>query len=159
MMNYFTLITHFMVHRQEVRFFNLTVGAVRLFGWLIFLLSLPAFVQAADPTPDPELKIKEPVTVTGLVTSSEDGQPLLGATVAVSGTDRGAFTDDEGRYSIEVESDGALAFSYLDHETQVVQVEGRTEINVVMAPKAKVLDAVIIIGYGANPIRPAPLPK
>ena len=55
-------------------------------------------------------------TVTGTVTSQDDGMPLPGATVIVVGTTTGTQTDFDGNYILEnVPSDGTLRFSYPFH--------------------------------------------
>jgi len=123
---------------------------MRLFGLGIFLIGFSALLPATGPDSTPFPEFKAPITVKGIVTSSDDGEPLLGATVAISGTDQGTFTDREGRFSIEVESDATLAISYIGFKTQLVPVDGRTSIEVKMVPEDEEIDEVVIIGYGSQ---------
>ena len=90
-------------------------------------------------------------TVTGRVTSGDDGSPLVGVTVTGQGSTRGALTDDNGDYSVTL-ADGttALQFSYIGYETQVVEINGRSVINVVMAVSVNSLDEVVVVGYGTQ---------
>lgn len=80
----------------------------------------------------------------------EDGIPLPGASILIDGTTIGTTTGLEGRYIIDVEEDGVLVISYVGFVTQRVQVEGRSQINIVMIESESFLDEVIIIGYGTE---------
>ena len=89
-------------------------------------------------------------TVTGTVTSGEDGRPLAGATVLVQGTTRGALTGDDGKYSIEVDdpSNAVLIVSYLGHRTATVAVNGRSTVDVSLDVDYAQLEEVVVTGYG-----------
>lgn len=137
-----------MVMTKEIGFSNLLSKSIWLLGFMVILCSSPHSLQASAVNLDVASEALAPITVSGTVTSSEDGQPLPGATVAVSGTTTGAYTDSEGRFSIEVEPDASLAISYIGFTTQIIPVDGRKTINVVMVPQA--IDDVVIIGYGTQ---------
>ena len=87
-------------------------------------------------------------TITGTVTSSDDGQPIPFATVQVKGTSNGAYTDDNGKYSIEAPSNGVLLFTTIGFTDQEVSINGRAVINVSLAPDAVALDETIVVAYG-----------
>lgn len=89
-------------------------------------------------------------TITGLITSAEDGSPLPGVTVVVSGrTDIGTATDINGRYSIRVPAGSqALEFSFVGMETQAVAIGASNVMNVVMQPSAVLLDELVITALG-----------
>jgi len=88
-------------------------------------------------------------TVTGVVTDAETDEPLTGVTVVVQGTTVGASTDIDGRYEIEVPEDrNTLEFSFVGYETITEDIDGRTEINVVMGEDLQLLDDVVVTGYG-----------
>ncbi|MEL7428332.1 MAG: TonB-dependent receptor plug domain-containing protein, partial [Bacteroidota bacterium] len=89
-------------------------------------------------------------TVTGKVTSSNNGTPLAGATVLVQGTNTGAFTDENGEYTVNVKSDGVLIFRYVGHENLEEAVNGRSTINVTLQASEKTLDEVVVTGYGTQ---------
>lgn len=101
---------------------------------LTTVLSLGAFAQTT--------------TVSGVITSSEDGEPLIGATVKVKGTTVGTTTDIDGNYTIKVDANGTLQFSYMGYEGVDRQVKGQSTINVVMDPQQDLLDEVVVVGYG-----------
>ncbi|MDX1328650.1 MAG: carboxypeptidase-like regulatory domain-containing protein, partial [Arenibacter sp.] len=88
-------------------------------------------------------------TVTGNVTSSEDGMPLPGVSIVLKGTSQGVSSDFDGNYSINVPNgNGTLVYSYLGFETQEVAVNGKTSINIALAPGAQALDEVVVTALG-----------
>ncbi len=92
--------------------------------------------------------VAQTMTVTGRVTSSEDGEPLIGATVKVKGTTNGVTTDIDGAYTIKVDPNGTLQYSYVGYEAVDRHVKGLSEINIVMNPQQDLLDEVVVVGYG-----------
>ncbi len=80
----------------------------------------------------------------------ETGEPLIGATVMVVGIPGGTATDFDGNYSINVPDikKNELRFSYVGMDQQVVKVNSRKEINVVLKSSANSLDEVVVVGYG-----------
>ncbi|WP_149304797.1 SusC/RagA family TonB-linked outer membrane protein [Pareuzebyella sediminis] len=97
----------------------------------------PAFAQNGD------------ATVTGSVTSVEDGMPLPGVTIVLKGTNTGVTTDFDGDYSIQVgNGEGILVFSYLGFETLEIAVNGRSSIDVAMEPGTQALDEVVVTALG-----------
>ena len=85
--------------------------------------------------------------VRGTVTD-EAGEPVIGATVKVQGSNEGAITDFEGNYSVKAASNATLSFSYVGYVPQEVNVGGRSTINVTMAEDNTTLNDVVVIGYG-----------
>lgn len=85
--------------------------------------------------------------ISGYVTT-ENGEPVLGATVAVRRTSIATITDVSGRFSLEVPTNAILAISYLGHETQEISVSGRTDFRIKLKEDEKLLDEVVVIGYG-----------
>ncbi len=86
--------------------------------------------------------------VTGKVTASDDGSPLPYATISIKGTTTGAYTDDDGNYTITVAPNGVLVFSTVGFVTQEIQVNNRSVINVALAPDAIALEETIVVAYG-----------
>lgn len=89
------------------------------------------------------------ITVKGKVTS-ESGAPLSGVSVQVKGTARGTTTDAEGNYTISVNEQATLVYSYVGYDNQEIAVAGKTEINVQLAPTKRELDQVVVVGYGTQ---------
>ncbi len=89
------------------------------------------------------------VQITGVVTSSEDGLPVPGVTVKVQGTTIGASTGIDGVFSLSAPTSAtALEFSFIGMQSQVVPINGRTRINVTLAPDLVAMDEVVVIAYG-----------
>lgn len=87
--------------------------------------------------------------LTGTVTD-ETGAPLPGATIRIKGTSVGTVTDLDGKFSIDVESDGVLQISYLGYLLQEIKVNGQSEIAVQLEPDATQLEELVVVGYGTQ---------
>ena len=86
-------------------------------------------------------------TVKGTV-SDEAGEPIIGATVKVQGSNEGAITDLDGNFSVKAASNATLVISYVGYITEQVQVSGRSNIAVTMREDNTTLEDVVVIGYG-----------
>jgi len=86
--------------------------------------------------------------VTGIVVSEEDGQPIIGASVAVKGASVGAVSDIDGKFSISNVPSSAktLVISYIGMITQEVSI--KPNLRVVLKPNAQVIDEVVVVAYG-----------
>lgn len=95
--------------------------------------------------------VQQALTVTGQVTEDGTNEPLPGVSIVVEGTTLGTITDVDGIYSLSVPSSASeLVFSFVGYGTQIVSVDGRTSIDVVLEPVALDLDEVVVVGYGAQ---------
>ncbi|MEX0823131.1 MAG: TonB-dependent receptor plug domain-containing protein, partial [Balneolaceae bacterium] len=89
--------------------------------------------------------------VSGRVIDADSGEPLIGVTVFVPGTNTGTTTDAQGRFSLTVPSDAdVLAFSYVGYVRQEVDLDGQTEFNIELASDVAMLDDVVVVGYGTQ---------
>lgn len=89
-------------------------------------------------------------TVTGTVTDAT-GAPIPGVTVSVQGTNQGAITDADGKYTIEVpQGSNVLNFSFVGMVTQNITIGDQTQIDVVMENDVIGLEDVVVIGYGTQ---------
>ena len=87
--------------------------------------------------------------VNGTVLSQEDNEPLIGASVQVVGTNVGAITDLDGRFSLTCPSDKAtLRISYIGMES--LEVAARPNMRILLTQDTETLDEVIIVGYGVQ---------
>ena len=90
-------------------------------------------------------------TITGKVTSSEDGLGIPGATVLVKDTYIGAVTDIAGAYKLSMPANATtIVVSVIGMKRQEIVVGTETTINVVMEPDILHLDEVIVVGYGTQ---------
>lgn len=75
---------------------------------------------------------------------------MIGVTVMVSGTTTGISTDIDGNYSLNVPASATtLEFSYVGYHKQTVTITG-ARVDVTMQPNTKVMDEVVVIGYGTQ---------
>lgn len=89
------------------------------------------------------------VTITGKVTSAEDGTSIPGANIMIKGTTIGTITNLDGMYSLSsVPTDATLLFSFIGMQTQEISVSGQTEINVTLQVDIVGIEEVVTIGYG-----------
>lgn len=79
--------------------------------------------------------------------NSSDG-PVIGATVKVKGSTTGVVTDLDGNYTIKVKPGDVLTFSYLGMQTKEVKVGKQSTVNVTLSEDQKLLDEVVVVGYG-----------
>ncbi len=87
-------------------------------------------------------------TVSGVVTDAETGETLIGANILVVGTSTGTVTDFDGNYTLTVpEGATQLEFSYTGYGSQIIDINGRTTIDVALGA-GQLLDEVVVIGYG-----------
>lgn len=89
------------------------------------------------------------ITVTGIV-ADDAGEALIGATIIEKGTSNGTVTDIDGSYSLSVEEDATLIFSYVGFRDQEIEVAGQSMINASLALDAAQLDEVVVTGYGSQ---------
>jgi len=87
------------------------------------------------------------VKVSGTV--SDANGPLVGAVVMVKGTSNGTATDIDGKYSLTADAKDVLEFSCLGYQTKEQNVNGRSEISVILAEDTQMLQDVVVLGYGA----------
>ena len=85
--------------------------------------------------------------VSGTVTSSEDGSPVIGASIKVVGTNTGTVTNIDGNFSLNVSANAKLEVSYIGMVTKTVKAAENMKI--VLDPDNKSLDEVIVTGYGS----------
>lgn len=119
---------------------------------LLFLMGIGALGTAAANAPyaSGEVSIvQQTVTATGQVKDA-NGDPLIGASVVVKGTTKGATTDVDGNFSILGVKEGAvLRVSYIGYVSQDVTFTGGP-LEVVLAEDNSTLDEVVVVGYGST---------
>jgi TonB-linked SusC/RagA family outer membrane protein len=93
-------------------------------------------------------ELKKEVTITGQV-KSENGEPLIGATVHEKETSNGTVTDYDGNYKLSVpENATTLIFSYTGYKKEEVEIVGRNIINVVLVSDTETLSEVVVTAFG-----------
>src|SRR3569833_3885852 len=90
------------------------------------------------------------VKISGKV-SQADGSALSGATVAVKGSRQSVTTDKDGNYNIAVPNGNAtLVISYVGFAVREIAIDGRTQVDITMAPASTELTNVVVMGYGTQ---------
>jgi TonB-linked SusC/RagA family outer membrane protein len=89
-------------------------------------------------------------SVTGKITSSEDGQGIPGVSVVVKGTSQGTTSDASGNYKISVPAKGTLLFSAVGFGSESVLVGTKTVIDLKMNVDVQSLNEVVVVGYGTQ---------
>ena len=80
--------------------------------------------------------------------NDEAGVPIIGATVKVQGSQKGAITDLDGKFSVEAASDATITISYVGYVTQNVKVAGKNDLIIVLKEDNTTLNDVVVVGYG-----------
>ncbi len=86
-------------------------------------------------------------TISGTVTDGT-GYGVIGASVMVKGTNTGAITDLDGKYTITVSPGATLVFSSIGYATQEIEVGSQTLIDVLLKEDSEFLEEVVVVGYG-----------
>ncbi len=100
---------------------------------LMAFLALPAFAQNQ--------------IYKGMVVD-ETGEPVIGATVKVVGTNTGSITDMDGNFTIAVSKGQKVEISFLGYTTQTIS--DFSQVKIVMVEDAQKLDEVVVVGYGSQ---------
>lgn len=79
----------------------------------------------------------------------ETGEPMIGVTVRVKGTQNATITDLDGNFSVNAPKGATLEFSYIGYNNKEVKASSQP-LNVTMAPDNKMMDEVVVIGYGTQ---------
>lgn len=89
-------------------------------------------------------------TITGKVTDSTTGEPLIGANILVIGTSTGTVTDIDGAYSLDVpEGATQLEFTYTGYGAERVALGSSNTIDVALTP-GQALEEIVVVGYGTQ---------
>ena len=88
------------------------------------------------------------IRISGTV-ADKDGAPVIGAGIVERGTPNGTVSDNDGKFMISVSSDKAvLEISCIGYLNAAVPVSGRSRIDIVLEDDNRLLDEVVVIGYG-----------
>lgn len=88
--------------------------------------------------------------IQGVVKDSATGNPLIGVTVKVKGGTIGTTTDANGHFNLNVPDNSVLEASFLGYTSREIPVNGRTNIEIILAPATTGLNQVVVVGYGTQ---------
>ena len=104
----------------------------------------PVQKQAAPKTQ------KAIITVTGTVYDIDNNEPLIGVNILIKGKNIGTATDFNGNFSLDVEENATLVFSYIGYNEKEIKAQNAILGSIYLVSDAKQLDEVIVIGYGTQ---------
>ncbi len=129
------------------RVINLIVGGLK---WTksstlacLILIGTSFNINAESITSDKSMYV-----LSGVVTDANTQEPLAGVNIQIKGEFRGTSTDVEGAFSIDVEEDDILIFSFVGFKTVEIPVAGQTSMEVELEEDSQLLDELIVVGYG-----------
>lgn len=97
-----------------------------------------------------EINVQEK-SISGKITSEEDGEPLAGVNVVVPGSSLGTISDVDGNYKLSVPEDvEQLAFSFVGYKTQTKEIGNQSVINVAMSKDLQQLSEVVVTALGVE---------
>lgn len=115
---------------------------LKLYRWIFLLFQLILIGNI-------EVIAQQANVVTGTVTSSEG--PLPGVSIVIKGSNAGASTDANGKYSLDVKDPNAiLIFSFIGFLTEEMTVSGRSVVDMVMSEDITTLSEIVVVGYGTQ---------
>jgi len=88
-------------------------------------------------------------TVSGVVVSATDNTPIPGTNVVIKGTTIGGITDIDGNFSIQVNENDVVVFSFIGFRSQEVLISNQKVINIVLDEDVSNLDEIVVVGYGS----------
>jgi len=95
------------------------------------------------------LQTKVDRKVSGKITD-KTGEPIIGASIKVKGSNNGTITDIEGNFQLNVPEKANLEISYIGYKKQETNVGTSSTLNIVLEVDTKVLDEVVVVGYGVQ---------
>lgn len=127
---------------------------LRRFKSVSLLLLTAGFTSSgiyAAPAIEPDVMevTQQSTTCTGIVKDAA-GEPVIGASVVVTGTTNGTITDFDGKFTLDnVKSGSSLTISFIGFSSQTVKWKGNS-LDIVLKEDNKVLDEVVVVGYGTQ---------
>ena len=107
-------------------------------------LAVSSAPAMASEAPNQNIKVSGQVVDT-------DGEPLIGATVRVKGSDTGVITDLDGNFQVDASANATLLISYVGFKDREVAVEGRAILGTIqLESDANILEQVVVVGYGTQ---------
>lgn len=95
-----------------------------------------------------ELYAQNKISVTGIVTDAQTKEPVVGAVIMQKGTSAAVMSDNDGKYTISVDSDGTLVCSCLGYSDTEEVVFDRAKINFALKVDTQMIEETVVVGYG-----------
>lgn len=132
---------------RKYRFYKLKSCILLFFMSGIFNLWAAA---GNDGTEITELAQQNKIRITGTVKDSYN-EPLIGVSVKEKGTSNGTITNLDGEFTLSVTNgNAAIIVSYIGFQTEEILLNGNRQIDITLSEDLKLLDEVVVIGYGTQ---------
>lgn len=116
---------------------------------LVLFLSVPIMINPITASAQESTQQDNSRTVKGTVID-EKGEAVIGALVKVVNSSVGAITDLDGGFSLQMpKGTTQIEVSFLAYETQVINVDKQTTLNIRLQPDAQLISEVVVVGYGS----------
>lgn len=86
-------------------------------------------------------------TISGVVKDTQ-GEPVIGANIMEKGTTNGTITDLNGTFTLRVSPKAVIRVSFIGYTEQEISVGNRTKLEIILKEDTKLIDEVVVIGYG-----------
>ncbi len=121
------------------------------YGLSLGLIALPLSGKAETATQIQAVSIEQSVnqnkTISGHVVD-QNGEALIGVSVAQKGTSNGVITDLDGNFTLNVPANAVLTVSYVGYKKQEIKVGNQQKLSITLESDNKLLDEVVVVGYG-----------
>ncbi|MFH6986956.1 SusC/RagA family TonB-linked outer membrane protein [Flavobacterium collinsii] len=95
------------------------------------------------------IAMAQDITVSGTI-NDESGMPVPGASILLKGTTKATASDFDGKFQIQVPSNGTLTITFIGYAPVNEAVNGRTKISIKLIPESQSLNEVVVVGYGTQ---------
>ncbi len=122
----------------------------KLFFSVLLSLSVAGGLAVIPTTASASVTQQKNIKVSGQVVDQQ-GEPLIGATIKVKGSNTGIVTDFDGNFQLDAPSGATLVLSYVGFKDLEVAINGRTDLGVIeLLSDDQMLEQVVVVGYGVQ---------
>lgn len=128
-----------------IKFYSLAAVLALAVDWPASATGLPP--AKANLNSNLRLETQQQQTLSGTVTDT-NGEPIIGASILVKGTNSGTITDLNGHFQLNVRPGATLVISYIGYKK--VEVAAQANMKVSLAENNRELNEVVVVGYGTQ---------
>lgn len=88
-------------------------------------------------------------SISGIIVD-ENGEPIIGASIAVQGTGSGTITDMDGKFTLSAPEASILTISYIGYKTVELPANDKRITKITLQEDSKMIDEVVVVGYGVQ---------
>ena len=112
----------------------------------VVLSGYSSSLYAGNSTSPEPTAVQQTKKITGTVTDAMG--PVIGASVVIKGTSNGVATDFDGNFTLNASQGQTIVISYIGYITKEIKVGAQAHYDVTLEEDKKVLDEVVVVGYG-----------